>query len=563
MADNDTTPDERPSPIPTPPEFPVVWENPEDEGMFWQSDMMHFPEPTTPLMDLWEQAFNQGFVDAAEASEVPIVLVYKRINTWEFNTVMPRVPPEEMEAQGHKGYEHIRNDVGRLWEWWTDDLLPEIQSHLGRWESFDLEGASMEALLAHLDETQRMLTRLWDIHFEVGFPFLMAPSMFEDFYNEHFDAGSYFEPFRLLQGYGNKTVEAGHALWASSRKALDIPVVLEALGHHVAADVIASLEAGPEGRDFLVEFREFLDEFGQRSDVFAELGNRGWIENPDTPIKNLQDFVAQPDRDLPAELAELAAERDQATAEAREALGNHPQDVRDEFEFLLSPARAGQILNEDHNHYIDQRGMHRARLVLLEFGRRLADAGTIDQRDDVFYLMLDELKSAARALPSGDHRHIVSARKAEMERFRAVRPPAAVGTPPPGPPPDDPVSRSFMKFFGAPPRESEEANTIHGNPGAPGKVRGTAKVVRSLAQAGKIQPGDVLVAPGTMPAWTPLFGSIAAVVTDAGGVLSHAAIVAREYGIPAVLGTQKATAVIRDGQTVEVDGDHGVVTILS
>ena len=127
MADNDTTTDERPSPIPTPPDFPVVWENPEDEGMFWQSDMMHFPEPTTPLMDLWERAFNQGFVDAAEASEVPIVLMYRRINTWEFNSVVPRVPPEEMEPQGRRGYEHIRNDVGRLWEWWTDDLLPEIQ----------------------------------------------------------------------------------------------------------------------------------------------------------------------------------------------------------------------------------------------------------------------------------------------------------------------------------------------------------------------------------------------------------------------------------------------------
>ena len=85
----------------------------------------------------------------------------------------------------------------------------------------------------------------------------------------------------------------------------------------------------------------------------------------------------------------------------------------------------------------------------------------------------------------------------------------------------------------------------------------------SLAEAGNLRPGDILIAPATMPAWTPLFASIAAVVTDAGGVLSHAAIVAREYNIPAVLGTGNATAVIQDGQTVEVDGDSGVVRIIS
>jgi pyruvate,water dikinase len=87
-------------------------------------------------------------------------------------------------------------------------------------------------------------------------------------------------------------------------------------------------------------------------------------------------------------------------------------------------------------------------------------------------------------------------------------------------------------------------------------------VVLSLADAGKIQPGDVLVAPATMPAWTPLFASIAAVVTDVGGVLSHAAIVAREYNIPAVLGTGNGTSVLRDGQMVEVDGDAGTVRIV-
>jgi pyruvate,water dikinase len=102
---------------------------------------------------------------------------------------------------------------------------------------------------------------------------------------------------------------------------------------------------------------------------------------------------------------------------------------------------------------------------------------------------------------------------------------------------------------------------IRGHPGAPGKTQGPARVVRSLAEAGTLRPGDVLVAETTSAPWTLLFATAAAVVTDTGGILSHGAIVAREYGIPAVVGTGRATAACRDGQLIEVDGDVGVVRL--
>lgn len=103
---------------------------------------------------------------------------------------------------------------------------------------------------------------------------------------------------------------------------------------------------------------------------------------------------------------------------------------------------------------------------------------------------------------------------------------------------------------------------LRGGPGSPGRARGPVKVVRSLQEAGKLQAGDVLIAETTAPPWTPLFATAAAVVTDTGGVLSHCAIVAREYGIPAVVGTGGATTTLRDGQVVEVDGDNGLVSIV-
>ena len=157
----------------------------------------------------------------------------------------------------------------------------------------------------------------------------------------------------------------------------------------------------------------------------------------------------------------------------------------------------------------------------------------------------------------------MSDRRAERECVAAIRPPDMLGTPPASPPPEKPLMKAIGRFGGTPVEQSDEPGVLKGHACSPGKVTGTAKVVMSLAEADKLKPGDIMIAPARMPAWTPLFASIAAVVTDAGGVLSHAAIVAREYNIPAVLGTGRATSEIKDGQQVEVDGDAGVLRVIS
>jgi pyruvate,water dikinase len=110
---------------------------------------------------------------------------------------------------------------------------------------------------------------------------------------------------------------------------------------------------------------------------------------------------------------------------------------------------------------------------------------------------------------------------------------------------------------------NSELNKVKGLPGSAGVARGTARVIRSLAEAGKLQPGDVLVTVSTEPPWTPLFATASAVVTDGGGVLSHSAVVAREYHIPAVVGTGNATTTFEDGQLIEVDGNNGIVRLVS
>jgi pyruvate,water dikinase len=134
-------------------------------------------------------------------------------------------------------------------------------------------------------------------------------------------------------------------------------------------------------------------------------------------------------------------------------------------------------------------------------------------------------------------------------------------------PPDDAFARSLGKVFGGLPtstnhRPTTEPDLVRGHAASPGVARGRARVIRTLAEADQLQQGDVLVAESTMPPWTPLFGTACAIVTDVGGILSHAAVVAREYRIPAVVGTRTATARIYNGQFIEVDGSKGTVRLL-
>jgi phosphoenolpyruvate synthase/pyruvate phosphate dikinase len=156
----------------------------------------------------------------------------------------------------------------------------------------------------------------------------------------------------------------------------------------------------------------------------------------------------------------------------------------------------------------------------------------------------------------------VAALSSKLERYADITPPPALGSMPPGPPPESAMTRLMVKFSGAPVAPSENPSEVRGSAGSAGKVVGVARVVSSLDDAARIQPGEILVAQTTAPPWTPLFASVAAVVTDSGGMLSHCAVVAREYAIPAVVGTGTATKAIADGQTIEVDGDEGVVRIL-
>ena len=286
-----------------------------------------------------------------------------------------------------------------------------------------------------------------------------------------------------------------------------------------------------------------------------------FIEDPTPVIKVLKDYVgrATPTARWPRSSARPPSARRRSPRPAS-ACAAYPAPVAAQFEAMLEAAQAG-LITEDHNFWIDFYGVDAARQIVMEVGRRLTAAGAIDPADRRLLADLDEMRDGAGRAgrrPPRARRRAPRRARAPRRRRGARRPGHDARRPAAG----RPAARFTAKFGGAPPAPSDGRRRGRGSAGSAGKVRGVARVVRSLQDAERLQPGEILVAETTAPPWTPLFAVAAAVVTDTGGVLSHCAVVAREYGIPAVVGAGGATKVIADGDVVEVDGDAGTVRIV-
>lgn len=245
--------------------------------------------------------------------------------------------------------------------------------------------------------------------------------------------------------------------------------------------------------------------------------------------------------------ARLAAERERAEAAVRRALSDRPA-VLARFEALLEVAQRYAGLREEQARHFTL-GWPLLRRCALRLGEAARAAGVLNRPEDAFFLTRAELQART------GRQDAVARRRAEWERQRRLVAPLTIGTPP------RLLERSLagaveaVRTGGRPPE-----GAIVGEPASPGRATGAVRVVRGPADFDRLRAGEVLVARATAPAWTPLFDRAAAVVTDGGTLAAHASLVAREYGIPAVVGTTDATSRLRDGQVVVVDGSAGTVT---
>jgi pyruvate,water dikinase len=354
----------------------------------------------------------------------------------------------------------------------------------------------------------------------------------------------------LLQGYENTTASAGLGLAQLAEQARQWPDVAR-LVRAGDAEGLAGVAGGPE---FLAQLRAYLDEYGWRLETWSSMHLPTWAEDATVPLGLIARYLDDGAADPAAAVARSALDREAARVELEARL---EPDVREKVFSKLENVAGHVSISESRAHWqLTLFGV--LRQPILALGRKLTSAGAIAQPDDIFYLEWDEACGVARS-PGPTLTGLVAERRADLERWRRLTPPPFVGAPPPVD--TGPGAIMGRHFFGVGVEPSTDDRVVAGIGASKGTVTGRARVIATLADADRLETGDVLVCATTAAPWTPLFAVAGAVVTDTGGVLSHSAICAREYAIPAVVGTQVGTKRIPDGATITVDGEKGTVRI--
>jgi pyruvate,water dikinase len=364
---------------------------------------------------------------------------------------------------------------------------------------------------------------------------------------------------RLQNSARDRNWDSIQALWKMKEEAQADPVLAPLFRADTAGEIIRALQGSERGRQFIAERVEpYQKEYGWHAVWSHEFIFPTVREHMEPVIELVRGYI-QTNYDYPTTIAALAADIDAAAKEILEGLeGEALEEMRAANEINLRMAP----LTPDHHFYIDQGANARVRHVLIAIGRKLVEAGHLDEPDDVIYFRYNELR-VFMGNPAGmDGRVIVAERKAAREKAYTFRPREWVGTVT-----ATQLAFPYLNLWGFPEKflrkESAVAGQVNGIGASPGVVEGVARVVVHEDQFDDVRAGDILVCQMTNPAWVVLFTKIVGLVTDAGGTASHPAVLSREFGIPAVVGTSVATAQIKDGDRVRVNGNTGLVEILA
>jgi len=506
--------------------FPVTWDRAEDTAVPWA--LIHNrPEPLMPL-DLaarraYRAAFDRPLLEAGYPARAAVFFP----NGFHY-IAAARTPAwlAQTEAAGAR----LTQRYGSLAAAWEQHSVAQMQALL-TW----LQEADDPVSLPDLLETGPTVQGLSFVAFASVMGHVQRLTAF---CTEHLGADAAPLALELLAGYPNVTIDLDQALWELARAADAAPAVRAAiLSAATAADLEAAGALGGAG-PFRAALGGLLDRYGDRAEGWG-LASVTWRERPERPLPILRGLLAQPGVSPAERLAQTARQRDARLAEVEERLGDGAAVGR--FRVLHEAARVYVLLRESHADW-QLRGYGALRTALLRRGERLVRAGALAEPEQILYLLPEEIEGAAAR--GEDLSEVVAVRQAERGRWLGKVPPPVIGT--------APLTVE---------QTDDDGRLMRGVAASRGTVTARARVVRDLEEAERLQPGEVLVCGMTDPAWTSLFGVAAAVVTDTGSALAHAAITAREYGIPCVLGTRTGTRHIHDGDLITVDGAAGTVRI--
>jgi phosphohistidine swiveling domain-containing protein len=575
-----TLPSAAPELIPIPIEVPPG---------YWTRDAFHEPVPITPfgkvmLTDQVLKVLPVVFAEFGILIDRPEVAL---IGGWIYNRVVPlgapppgrrggsrpNAPPRWLLAalmrlhpairrRTRAAREAIASDLAAtVIRRWTDEWRPEHREDIERALALELGSMSHQELVAQLDHRLELVAH--PAHARVAVAWWILVYELAEACREllAWDAA---RMLTLLEGLSTTSTEPGRQLAHLAQLARANPAIKQLLA---SVDETTPARLSGVNAEFARAFSDYVEANGHRA-VRIEVIDPTLAEVPHHLLRLVAD---QLEREFsPDDVADEARRRrSQAADEARSLLESHPEADRARFERALTRAREAYPAWEDRVWWTQSVQTALLRYLGLEIGRRLVKHGQLATVDDVFFLEAPDARSAL--LDGADRRDTARVGKGRRAWAMANPGPYMYGAPPSGEPPFDLLPRparfvneavmwGIAQFFGSPGGQEEEG-VVAGTPASAGRYTGTVRVVMGEHQFDKIRAGDVVVCPTTSPVWSVVFPSMGALITDSGGILSHPAIIAREHGIPAVVGTGNATRVLNDGQRVTVDGNTGRVEL--
>lgn len=535
----------------------------------WLLDQTHSTPRLMPMEAwFWSKYMTYGGTRAMEELSMPAVKgSLRRIkNGCDYLCFIPVTEEAELMQRASVHKKQVLKYASNFPQWWEESkekMLVWYRDLL----KFDLEAATHTELLGHLYDLMETSRKMWDIHFMGLRTVSEAWVLLEDLFMELWGLNDKSPEFqKLMSGFDNKIMQTDRRLWGLARSAIDLGISGVIMDTD-PGELFPMLEQKPEAGEWLNNFKCFLEEDGWRLPHGHTFSEPPWIEDPDQAIRRLMGFIEKNERAFKPdkEREKMAREREEIF---NTLLPRVTEERKDDFLKLLSAAQLAGAFNEEHNYYCENYCHGVIRRGLLGIGRRLMETGVIDQETDIFFLNPPEVERVLPGPDGCDLTFVVQRRRREWEQWSQEIPSPIITK---RASPEEAFQTDILKWkdpivkviFGEMPEIKEELKAdLYGLPVSSGVVEGVARVIMAPEQLGTVKEGEILVAPFTASSWTPVFALLKGVVTDAGGALSHTAVISREYGIPAVANVGEGTRKIQTGQRIRINGDEGAVYIL-
>jgi phosphohistidine swiveling domain-containing protein len=543
---------------------PIEWASEEEKKLHFWLDDLHCPQPISPMwFDIGGWWLTCDYMYRRFGVPFGKEWVAKNIEGYVHSAVVPRDPKEESELGAYYGMV-MPVYADKFLEWWQRRYLPEIQRNFEYLDSHPMDTSSLPELMILLEDAIDIQERHFRLHWMLNLAQFQSSLTFEGLFTRIIGDTNKALVGRILVSDEDRNWDSVRDLWKLKEHAGKSSVIARAFDEETAAGVMEALAGSGEGREFLKQVDAYKMEYGNKSMWAHEYIYPTWRENPTPIIEAVRGYLIS-DYDYEKDVLQLRESRDAAIDDMWALVpAGTPQGERDALQSALDLALKMTPLTPDHHFYMDQGTYARVRLVLMAVGRTLVSQSVLREPDDVMFLRYHELRVISANRSAFDAGALVAKRRREREAAYSVRPRLWAGTITDWSLHGEPYKGmwDWPAIYERSKEAKQPSGTLRGLGASAGVVEGTARVVDSPEQFDQVQKGELLICKMTSPAWVVLFTKIAGLVTDSGGALSHSAVVSREFGIPAVVGTRVATQTIKTGQRVRVNGADGIVEIL-